>query len=153
MKKAYYIFYFLFALFLFFYYVVIESPVAHIFNPFDGKFIWLMTAKLLIVVYFIDTALFLLFAALLIADLRAGKKVFPLNFVSLLFINVGNALHVYLFVTGTLNLMKAGPLPPAYLSLSKIYFYGIALIEIIVSVALAVKMARTLNYKTKAPES
>src|SRR5579884_2894459 len=104
MKRTCYILYFLFASFLFFYYIVIESPIAHLFNPFDGKFIWLMHLKVITVAFFADTALFLLFATLVIVDLKKGKKVFLLNFASLVFANVGNILHVYLFAVRTANL-------------------------------------------------
>lgn len=150
MKRIYYILYFLFASFLFCYYIVIESPIAPSFNPFDGKFIWLMHLKVITVAFFADTALFLLFATLVIADLKKGKKVFPLNFASLVFANVGNILHVYLFAARTANLVKANSLfPPGYFGLSKIYFYGVATAEVIISAVLLIKMIQALGRKRK----
>ena len=148
MKKILYLLYFLFTLFCLYYYVVVESPVAHLFNPFDGSYEFLFQVKLFIVVFFIDTILFVSFITCIIIDLKKKKSVYMLNIISLAFITFINAIHFYSFSAATANLIINGNTNAINMSVSRIYVYGIALLEIIASVIVLIKMFQSLKRKT-----
>jgi hypothetical protein len=100
-------------------------------------------------VFYIDTALFILFTGAVISDLRKYKTTWSLNVISLSVVTIINSIHLYLFGKRTMNLMNTGQMHEGYLSWQKIYVNSAALLEIVIAVVVVYQIVKYNKKKNR----